>query len=152
MVRRVRSEQTAFEAFRRSHLPIGYRSSDPCEVRIGRYCYWRGDESDDKPPPPEQPGVRQRRDALLQLLDSASSAIQGDGWLAGQIVRYLVEIDSTDAALRVSRQRCRAADSWCHALAGYAAHSGSRFAVADSEFTLALSAMDSSERCRWLDI
>ena len=152
VLRRARSAQTEFEAFRRNRLPIGYRSSQPCDVHVGRYCYWRGDESDDKPAPPEQPAVRQRRTALLRALDSASSVLPGDAWIVGQVVRYLVEVDSTDAALTTARQNCRAAASWCHALAGYASHSGGRFAAADSEFSLALAAMEPADRCRWLDI
>jgi hypothetical protein len=54
--------------------------------------------------------------------------------------------------MTLARQNCRATASWCHALAGYAAHTGGRFATADSEFAVALAAMDAAERCRWLDI
>ena len=151
IVRHARSEQTAFESFRRTRLPVGYRSSDPCEIRVGRYCYWRGDEQDDKPPPPEERSIIERRNALIRVLDSASQTLRGDAWIAGQTVRYLVEVDSIDAALEAARG-CKAAASWCHALAGYAAHSGSRFTLADSEYNVALAAMDSSERCAWLDI
>lgn len=151
IVKHVRSEQTAFESFRRMRLPIGYRSSDPCEVRVGRYCYWRGDEQDDRPPPPEDKSIIERRSALIQMLDTASRTLRGDAWIAGQTVRYLVEVDSTDAALTAARE-CKASASWCHALAGYAAHSGNRFAIADSEYSIALAAMDSTERCTWLDV
>ena len=151
IVRHVRSAQTSFESFRRTRLPIGYRSSDPCEIRVGRYCYWRGDEQDDKPPPPEEKSIIDRRNALIQTLDSASRTLRGDAWIAGQTVRYLVEVDSVDAALDAARA-CKAPAGWCHALAGYAAHSGSRFALADSEYSIALAAMDSTERCAWLDI
>ena len=98
------------------------------------------------------PPFAQRRAALLRTLDSASSVLPGDAWIAGQVVRYLVEVDSTDAALTTARQNCRAAASWCHALAGYASHSGGRFAAADSEFSLSLAAMEPADRCRWLDI
>jgi hypothetical protein len=151
IVRHARSEQTAFESFRRLRLPIGYRSSDPCEIRVGRYCYWRGDEQDDKPPPPEDRSIIERRNSLIRTLDSASRTLRGDAWIVGQTVRYLVEVDSTDAALAAARD-CKASASWCHALAGYAAHSGNRFALADSEYNLALAAMEPSERCVWLDI
>ena len=152
VLRRARSAQIEFESFRRRRLPIGYRSNQPCEIHIGRYCYWRGDESDDKPAPPEEPAIRERRASLLRVLDSASSVLPGDPWIAGQAVRYLVEIDSIDAALVAARQNCRAPATWCRALAGYALHSGGRFAAADSEFALSLAGMDASERCRWLDI
>ena len=38
------------------------------------------------------------------------------------------------------------------ALVGYAAHSAGKFADADSAYAAALASMDSTERCRWLDI
>ena len=53
IVRGVRSAQASFESFRRNRLPVGDQFSGPCDVRIGRYCYWRGDGEDEKDPPPE---------------------------------------------------------------------------------------------------
>lgn len=149
--RSARSAQQSFESFRRNRLPIGYGHSGPCDVLIGRYCYWRLDESDD-PAPPENAAIVERRGALIRLLDSASSVQAGDTWIAGQLVRYLVEASRADDAIRFANERCRAEASWCHALAGYAAHVGERFAVADSAFARALDAMPADERCRWLDI
>src|SRR5690348_11091221 len=63
ILRRARSAQSSFESFRRMRLPRGDRLSGPCDVRIGRYCYWRGDEDgeEDKDPPAEAPAVRERR-------------------------------------------------------------------------------------------
>ena len=122
-----------------------------CDIRIGRYCYWRGDEEDDKPPPPEAPDVRDRRTALIRTLDSASRTIAGDAWIAGQHVRYLVEAGRIDDAWTFSTRECGATASWCNALAGYAAHSGQRFVAADSMYGVALAAMEPAERCRWLD-
>jgi hypothetical protein len=90
IVRSARSAQASFESFRRARLPMGYGFSGPCDIRIGRYCYWRGDGDDDDQPPPEPVPVRERREALIRLLDSATSALDGDAWLAGQHVRYLV--------------------------------------------------------------
>ncbi|MDB4873952.1 MAG: hypothetical protein JWM41_398 [Gemmatimonadetes bacterium] len=152
LVRGARAAQMAFEAFRRNRLPTGPGMGGACEVRIGRYCYWRGDNEDDDTPPPEHPAVRQRRDELLRTLDSASRLIPGDGWIAGQRVRYLVEADRTDDAIRFALSDCRASPAWCNALAGYAAHVGARYATADSAYEAALSAMDPAERCRWLDV
>jgi hypothetical protein len=149
--RSARSAQQSFESFRRSRLPIGYGHSGPCDVQIGRYCYWRLDESDD-PAPPENAAIAERRGALIRLLDSASNVQAGDAWIAGQLVRYLVEASRADDAIRFANERCRAEASWCHALAGYAAHVAERFAAADSAFARALDAMPADERCRWLDI
>jgi hypothetical protein len=152
LVRAAHEAQFSFEAYRRAHLPPGDTFSGPCDVTVGRYCYWRGDGSDDRPPPPERPEVQQRRAALIRQLDSASAALPGDAWLAGQEVRYLVEAGRTDDALRFALHDCRAGVAWCDALGGYAAQEGDRFALADSAFSAALSGMDDAERCRWLDV
>ena len=149
--RTVRSAQASFELFRRTRLQIGYSRSGPCDATIGRYCYWRGDD-DDKPPPPEPVAIRQRRLELISLLDSAARAVRGDGWIAGQRVRYLVEAGETSRARAAAEHDCRAAASWCAALAGYAAHIGGQYDAADSLYEHALAAMDEAERCRWMDI
>jgi hypothetical protein len=150
LVRAVRSAQASFESFRRSRLPIGDRMTGPCDVHIGRYCYWRGDDEEGEQPAEPQP-VRDRRTSLLTLLDSVASLIPGDAWIDGQFVRYLVEAERYDDALAFTR-RCTAGASWCLALAGYAAHSAGRFALADSVFQLSLQALSADERCRWLDV
>jgi len=150
-VRNARSAQASFEAFRRARLPRGVaRTSGACDVTIGRYCYWRGDD-DDEAPPPEPAEVRARRDAFIRLLDSASDALPGDPWLAGQRVRYLVDAGDADSASRFAA-RCAAGPSWCAALGGFAFHEAGRFSEADSAYRHALALMDTAERCRWLDI
>jgi hypothetical protein len=150
--RSAESIQRAFEAFRRNQLPVRSDAGGPCDVRIGRYCYWRGDDADDAPAPEEKPDVRARRELLLAKLDTASTRIAGDPWIAGQLVRYLVEIHRTDDAIAFATTRCGAGMAWCAALAGFAAHSDKRFSLADSLFRVALGAMEPAERCEWLDI
>jgi hypothetical protein len=152
IVRGARAAQSAFERFRRNRLPIADHFSGPCDVRIGRYCYWRGDGDDDMDPPPEPTQVSERRDQLIQLLDSATSVLTGDAWLAGQHVRYLTEAERFEDAFTFATMSCHASVAWCSALAGYAAHLEGKFATADSAFTTALAAMEPAERCRWLDI
>jgi hypothetical protein len=151
VVRMARSAQASFETFRRNRLPIGYGFSGPCDIRIGRYCYWRGDETE-VDPPPEPTDIGKRRDALIRTLDSAAHVLAGDGWIAGQHVRYLVEAGRADEAARFAATDCRAGASWCAALTGYAAHVGGRFAAADSAFAAALASMETAERCRWIDV
>lgn len=151
VVRDLQSLQRSFESFRRMRLPVRERSWGTCDVRVGRYCYWRGDEEDD-PMPAEALAIRARRAALIGALDSAAAVLDGDAWIAGQLVRYLVEAGRTDDALHFARERCRAGTAWCAALGGFAAHTGSRFAEADSAYRLALAEMAPAERCRWLDI
>lgn len=151
--RSVESAQRSFEVYRRNHLPI--RAGDgggPCDVRIGRYCYWRGDDADDAPKPDESADVRSRRNDLIVHLDSAATQLPGDPWIAGQFARYLTEAERVDDALRFASMRCGAGPAWCAALGGYAAHAGKRFAAADSLFSVALATLALPERCRWLDI
>lgn len=150
LVRSVRSAQTSFESFKRAHLPRGDRYSGTCDVRIGRYCYWRGDEDEEKRPQ-EPREIGERRLALIADLNAAAGAIPGDAWIAGQRIRYLVEAEQTDEALRAARE-CRAESWWCTALAGFAAHEGGRFAAAESAYSNALTSMPPAERCRWLDL
>ncbi|HEY9227389.1 MAG TPA: hypothetical protein VIP11_12120 [Gemmatimonadaceae bacterium] len=151
VVRSARSAQSSFEGFRRTRLPLGYDSHHPCDVRIGRYCFWREEESDEKEPK-ESPEITKRRDELIRTLDSAAVALPGDRWLAGQRVRYLVEAGRTDDAIRAASEDCSAEANWCASLVGYAAHVGGRFALADSAFNVALAAMSEADRCRWIDI
>jgi hypothetical protein len=151
VVRRVADAQRSFEAFRRNRLPIAEGVHDQCDVRVGRYCYWRGDDDDEQPGSEPAP-IRERRDELIRTLDSAAQALPGDAWVTGQLVRYLVEAGRPNDAVSFASSQCQATGAWCAALTGYAAHIGGRFELADSAFDLALGAMDSSERCKWFDI
>lgn len=150
LVRSVRSAQASFEAYRRTRLPRGETGTGECDVHIGRYCYWRGDD-DGEQPPPENPAIRTQRDALIAQLDTVATILPGDVWVIGQEVRYLVEANRTDDALSATA-RCRAEASWCSALSGYALHKARQFEPADSVFRVALSQMSEPDRCRWLDI
>jgi hypothetical protein len=152
MVRSARSAQSSFETFRRLRLPRSSGRSGPCDVTIGRYCYWRGDDTEDEPTPPEAPAIRERRQQLIRLLDSASRLLPRDAWLAGQRVRYLVESGERHRARDAAERECAATPSWCHALAGFALHAFGEYAAADSAYDRSLRAMTAPERCRWLDI
>ncbi|HEY4129369.1 MAG TPA: hypothetical protein VGM50_02035 [Gemmatimonadaceae bacterium] len=149
----VRSAQASFESFRRTRLPYGESSyGRDCDAHVGRWCYWREEEpDDDKGPDPEPPAVRDRRASLIGILDSVAHVLPGDSWVAGQRVRYLVEAERTDDALKAAAE-CRADAWWCAALGGYAAHVAERFDVADSLYTRALDAMPEAQRCKWVDI
>jgi len=152
IVRSARSAQSSFENFRRLRLPVGERRYGECDVIIGRYCYWRGDDEDDDRQPPEAPAIRSRRVELIRLLDSASQQLPGDSWIAGQRVRYLVEAGERERARDAAERDCVAESSWCSALAGFAAHSFGDYLAADSAYEAALKAMSDADRCRWLDV
>lgn len=153
-LRRAHKAQAAFELFRRGRLPRSDRLSGPCDVIVGRYCYWRGDDddADDDKRPVEPLPIRDRRDQLVTLLDSLTAELPGDAWIAGQRVRYLVDAGRARDAALATRSGCRADESWCAALEGYAWHRAGEYARADSSFGHALAAMSPDERCRWLDI
>ena len=145
-----RSAQANFERTRRANLPMeNGGSSGRCDVRVGRFCYWWDDG--EFPPPPEPPKTKAARAALLERLAHGAQRVPGDGWIAGQRVRYLVEDDRAQDAVNAARE-CRADASWCTALAGFAFHAAGDFVRADSAFDVALAAMPERERCHWTDI
>src|SRR5262245_5462414 len=151
ILRSARSAQRSFESFRRNRLPLGYGYDGPCDVHVGRYCYWRGPENDDKPPD-ENAQITKQRDALIRTLDSSTHAIAGDAWVAGQLVRYLVEASRGEDAIRFARDDCKAGVSWCGSLLGYAAHLSEKFPLADSAYEQVLAGLEPAERCKWMDI
>ncbi|HEU5260271.1 MAG TPA: hypothetical protein VFU41_02480 [Gemmatimonadales bacterium] len=153
ILRFARDAQADFEWIRRHHLPTrhGYGGS-ACDERIGRFCFWHPDDRTDPPPPPEEPRrIRAARDRLVQQLDSVAALLPGDEWIAGQLVRYLVESGRSTEAVAAVRE-CRAAAWWCGALAGFALHTAGDFAGADSVYRAALGDMPREERCRWTDL
>ena len=138
IVRHARHAQAEFEQTRRWNLPHEY-ASGRCDERIGRFCYWHGDGSDEHPPPEPRP-IGLARSRLVGVLDSAARLLPADGWIVGQLVRYLVEDGRAQDALAAARA-CRAASWWCAALAGFALHAAPDFAAADSAYRVALDSM-----------
>lgn len=149
-VRAARAAQTAFELKRRRLLPvIPAGSGGRCDVRLGRFCYWHDD--DESEPPSEPASIVKERDGFIARLDSLAREVPGDGWIAGQRVRYLVE--SRDARRAVeAASACEAQLWWCRAVEGFALHALGDRLGADSAFSAALGAMPNDERCRWEDI
>jgi len=147
----LRQAQRRFEQFRRRRFPWTNPHSGRCDVRIGRFCIWlTGD--DPAPPNGEDPEVIVARRRLIDALDSARYRDPANPWLAGQLVRYLVEGGFADEALAVTTPCTLAERWWCAALRGYALHADGHFAGAESAFTTAIAAMPDSLRCRWTDL
>lgn len=144
-----RELQARFERFRRGHLPELPRSSPQCDARVGRFCYW--DSNDDAPPPAEPEEIARGRERLIAQLRARADASPADGWLAGQLVRYLVEAGKTDDAVAAARA-CDGTGWWCDALRGYALHAAADDSAAVAAFDRALAAMPEGERCAWTDL
>ena len=149
-VAEARSAQRAFELMRRMHLPRTARDGyQPCDIPVGRFCYWYAPGEPDRAP--ESRLVAGGRRELLHMLQLASAAHPDDAWLAGQRARYYMEADQPDRAL-AALSRCGAETWWCSSLAGMVLHEAGRDREADSAFTISLSAMDSAHLCDWLDL
>lgn len=155
LLRRAVSAQAEFERIRRRHLPwTEYRSGNPCDERIGRFCLWHHDEDEDDEdwtPPQEPAAVVRARDGLLATLAATAARLPGDHWVAGQRVRYLVDAERTDEARQAARA-CRAEGWWCLALLGFASHAARDYAAADSAFDAALAVMPAARRRAWTDL
>lgn len=150
---RARTAQASFERFRFQRLPRTHARgpSGKCDETIGRFCFWFSDDQDGDEPPPEPPAIAERRRGLVDSFAQAAAALPGDGWIAGQRVRYLLEAGDDDGALAAARA-CRA-EAWrCAALRGLALHEAQRFEDAQTAFDTALAAMPAEERERWTDV
>jgi hypothetical protein len=148
-----RSAQANFERFRFRQLPRTHARgpAGPCDENIGRFCFWFSDKPDGDELPAEPPVIAERRRELLASLAGAAAALPGDGWIAGQRVRYLLEAGDDDGAVEAARA-CRAEAWWCAALRGLALHGAERFMDAQQAFDAALAAMPAAERERWTDL
>ncbi len=147
-----RSDQSAFERFRRSRLEYTWGGgSARCDERIGRFCITHSTGGSAWIVPREDDEVIAARLSLVEGLGMAAELIPGDRWIAGQRVRYLIEAKMYDEAA-VAAAACRAEAWWCEALAGYAFHYSALPAAADSAFDRALAAMDDERRETWTDL
>ena len=149
-VRSARTAQERFEITRRAHLPqMRSYGSRPCDIIVGRFCFWY-DSTETKPIPEPQRIVAARRN-LVTLLDSLAARHPENDWIAGQRVRYTIEEGDSLAPLRASRE-CRGTTWWCAALEGLSHHVSGRYADADSAFQRALAVMPEEQRCDWMDL
>jgi hypothetical protein len=151
VVRGARRAQEQFEALRRANLP--FRSGTPhgpCDLQVGRLCYWH-DDGYSPPEVPEPERIARGRERLLAALADAGRSLSGDEWIVGQRIRYLLEARRHREAIAVATD-CESVSWWCAALAGLALHRAGAYDTADSAFDAALAAMPTDQRCRWTDI
>lgn len=97
------------------------------------------------------PAIVSARSSLVAHLDSAQRALPGDGWIAGQRVRFRIDAGDFAGAI-ASATHCNADRWWCAALAGYVHHRTGDWAQADSAFGVATSLLNDKQRCEWTDI
>jgi hypothetical protein len=143
--------QIRFEQDRRWRLPLVPRRSGPCDVVVGRMCYWPDDEQEIDLVPSEPERISRDRDRLLETLAQAAEILPTDRWIAGQRVRYAVDAGRLDEA-RDAAASCRADPAWCTGLRGFVAHRVGQFEVADSLFAVMLRLLPPEQRCEWNDI
>jgi hypothetical protein len=150
---RARAAQAGFERYRYGRLPRTYKQAGigECDEVIGRFCFSFDADPDTAPPPAEAPAIGARRQVLLNRLAGWGARFPGNGWIAGQRVRYLLEAGSEEQAIATARE-CGAEAWWCAALRGLALHEAQRFADAEAAFAEALAAMPQEERARWTDV
>jgi hypothetical protein len=149
-VAHARDAQARFERARMYLLPPGFaQSAGRCDARVGRFCYWSDGAGADLPREP--PAIATERERLLAVLDTVAAALPGDGWVAGQRVRYLLESGRARAATDAAHA-CHAASWWCAALEGLAEHVAGEYERAERSFDAALREMPDVERCRWTDL
>jgi len=148
VLRRARDAVRDFERTREANTPAA-TGGGYCDIRIGSYCVRYPVPGDE--PPKEPAATDQARAGLVDVLADAARALPGDDWIAGQLVRYLVEQGRLGAATAAARD-CRAARWWCAALEGFALHSQEDDERADSAFAEALAAMTPERRCDWTNL
>jgi hypothetical protein len=154
VVDEAKGRQRAFELHRRRRLPYaGGRSGDRCDEIVGRYCLWHEDGRDrDREPPEESESVARARDELLEHLAAALRRVPDSDWLVGQRVRYLLEADRPEEAMKQATEGCRAAGWWCRALEGRVLHERGEFVRSGRAFDAAVAAMEPDRRRRWTDV
>ena len=148
----LKAQQSEFEGFRRQNVPqqgMGRGGGGRCDEQVGRFCYWYDESEPDAPPEPES--ITKARTLLIASLDSSARATPTEKWTSGALVRYLIEANRMEEAVRAS-SRCTTIGWFCPALRGFALHAAGKQAAADSAWTKALATMDGTQRCEWSDL
>jgi hypothetical protein len=102
-------------------------------------------------PPPEPGRIGEARDRLLTRLAEAADRLPGDGWIAAQRVKYLVEQDRARGRRAGGAGMCRRSLVVCGA-GGLCPACGGGVPAAERAFDDALDSMPVEERCRWTDL
>jgi len=92
--------------------------------------------------------VRDARAMLIDSLEALDRMHPGDAWITGERVRFLVDQNEIDKAVKVARS-CTAERAWCAQITGFALDAAGDYARADSAFDAATAAMAPERRCEW---
>ncbi|MEP6835597.1 MAG: hypothetical protein ABJB74_19580 [Gemmatimonas sp.] len=142
--------QDAFEQTHRQGLRFYNGGADAtCEEQIGQICYWNN--NGDVPPPAERSDAKVERTQLITILERAAKVSPADDWVIGMLVRYDIEADRPDSALKAARV-CAGTTWWCSALQGLALHTVNEHVAATAAFQRALKEMPEHLRCQWTEI
>ncbi|MEO7996453.1 MAG: hypothetical protein ABI852_03350, partial [Gemmatimonadaceae bacterium] len=145
-----RQAQDAFEQTHRQGLRFYNGGADAtCEEEIGRICYWNN--NGDVPAPAERSDAKVERTQLISILERATKVSSDDDWIMGMLVRYDIEADRPDSALKVARA-CTGTAWWCSALQGLALHTLNDHAAATAAYQKMLNTMPANLRCSWTEI
>lgn len=102
-----------------------------------------------------RPAAREARARLVRTLESATAQLPGSGFLAGQLVRFQVELGDIEGATRTA-SACRAEQWWCLALAGYVLDKRGAALQAEATYRAMHQAMresvNATKRCEWDDV
>lgn len=94
--------------------------------------------------------MRDARALLLAELDAAATLWPGDGWIAGQRVRFWFDQVDPPSALAAANA-CAGSPWWCAALRGYARARRSENSFAEAAFADMRRAMTAEQHCEWDD-
>src|SRR6185503_13994039 len=93
--------------------------------------------------------IHNARDTVITILSQAARLLPTSDFVAGQLVRFLVDQMELKRAAAV---RCEATGWWCLALRGYVLARSADDRRADSVYQLAVQSMPPKVRCMWSDV
>lgn len=142
-----------YERSRRRYAPTDWfaRTGGRCDQYVGRMCLTLGEGADWWFPDEIPERMEEERARLLGTLVAGRESLPGDGWVLGQLVRYLGEGGEWDSALLFLDPCSRVGESWCAALRGLALHGSGRYVEAEAAFGEALARMPPERRRAWSD-
>lgn len=114
----------------------------------------RGDEAasiDNGIPAKSLDRIREKRAAILSMLEDAAKMDPANVWVFGQRIRLSVDQKEYARAAVIAAEECRQSRAVCAMLEGYVSAASGNRKGAEAAFTYAAAAMTPAERCGYLD-